>query len=65
MPSVACVCAYVLAATPLLANSTKPAWLQGNETALAQRFSAKAAGFGAFILLLYFLLLGIYCLCYM
>eukprot|EP00197_Chlamydomonas_leiostraca_P007208 CAMPEP_0202865466 /NCGR_PEP_ID=MMETSP1391-20130828/6069_1 /ASSEMBLY_ACC=CAM_ASM_000867 /TAXON_ID=1034604 /ORGANISM="Chlamydomonas leiostraca, Strain SAG 11-49" /LENGTH=350 /DNA_ID=CAMNT_0049545313 /DNA_START=21 /DNA_END=1073 /DNA_ORIENTATION=+ len=36
-----------------------------DEEAQARLFSAKAAGYGAFILLLYFLLAGTYCLCNM
>ena len=36
-----------------------------NEVLQAKQFSAKAAGYGAFILLLYFSLAALYCMCFM
>jgi Na+-translocating ferredoxin:NAD+ oxidoreductase RnfD subunit len=55
----------VVNATTNGTSTSTPAWLQGDQTLQAQIFSAKAAGYGGFILLLYFLLAGIYCMCYM
>jgi hypothetical protein len=57
--------AAVVNATTNGTSTSTPAWLQGDQTLQAQIFSAKAAGYGGFILLLYFLLAGIYCMCYM
>lgn len=52
----------MLQGTPVTQTTTYP---PADEAAAAKIFSAKAAGYGGFILLLYFMLGGIYCLCNM
>lgn len=40
-------------------------WYEGDEDKQAQMFMAKAAGYGSFMILLYFLLAATLCLCTM
>lgn len=57
----------MLAVVPNVTTMTQPSWLgtADEEANSAQVFAAKAAAYGGFMLLLYFLLGATYCLCYM
>ncbi|GAX78820.1 hypothetical protein CEUSTIGMA_g6257.t1 [Chlamydomonas eustigma] len=46
-------------------NTNNPVYPPTNQTAAAQIFTAKACGYGAFILLLYFGIAAIWCMCFM
>ncbi|KAL6746170.1 hypothetical protein V8C86DRAFT_1562677 [Haematococcus lacustris] len=50
---------------PVLISTNTAAWLAGDELLMSKTFAAKAAGYGAFIIVLYFLLAGVYCLTFM
>ncbi|MEW5311322.1 MAG: hypothetical protein WDW38_003049 [Sanguina aurantia] len=49
----------------LATSTTDGAILGEDEDVTARRFSTKAAGYGAFLILLYFSMAAIYCMCFM